>query len=219
MGIFSLGGLTPKFLSSPQNAWISRNPFCARGIYFRKSCYIYPLQLEIIEIESKKRSAAHVAAFFVASTFRVFSVTSPGMSIRHAKARGEWAELRFMTRATELGFRIANLMLVILREHVFCANEGSERAARTRRVFCDALIARLARILVGCCHRASRTLPPGPSEVHHLPPRQLLQMSPRLQRSPLLAPRPRLHCRASHPHRHLVHPSPSAPPTASPISS
>ena len=29
------------------------------------------------------------------------------MSIRHAKARGEWAELRFMTRATELGFRAA----------------------------------------------------------------------------------------------------------------
>ncbi|HEV2402177.1 MAG TPA: group I intron-associated PD-(D/E)XK endonuclease [Candidatus Sulfotelmatobacter sp.] len=29
------------------------------------------------------------------------------MSIRHAKARGEWAELRFMTRATELGFRVA----------------------------------------------------------------------------------------------------------------
>jgi len=31
---------------------------------------------------------------------------SGGMSIRHAKARGEWAELRFMTRATELGFRV-----------------------------------------------------------------------------------------------------------------
>jgi len=29
------------------------------------------------------------------------------MSIRHAKARGEWAELRFMTRATELGYRVA----------------------------------------------------------------------------------------------------------------
>jgi len=28
------------------------------------------------------------------------------MSIRHAKARGEWAELRFMTRAAELGFRV-----------------------------------------------------------------------------------------------------------------
>src|ERR1035438_2630954 len=26
------------------------------------------------------------------------------MNIRHPKARGEWAELRFMTRATELGF-------------------------------------------------------------------------------------------------------------------
>lgn len=34
-------------------------------------------------------------------------MTSPGMLIRHAKARGEWAELRFMTRATELGFRVA----------------------------------------------------------------------------------------------------------------
>jgi len=31
---------------------------------------------------------------------------SPGLSIRHAKARGEWAELRFMTRATELGLRV-----------------------------------------------------------------------------------------------------------------
>lgn len=31
---------------------------------------------------------------------------SPGMLIRHAKARGEWAELRFMTRATELGLRV-----------------------------------------------------------------------------------------------------------------
>ena len=29
------------------------------------------------------------------------------MSIRHAKQRGEWAELRFMTRATELGFRVS----------------------------------------------------------------------------------------------------------------
>jgi len=29
---------------------------------------------------------------------------NPGMYIRHPKARGEWAELRFMTRATELGF-------------------------------------------------------------------------------------------------------------------
>ena len=28
------------------------------------------------------------------------------MSIRHAKERGEWAELPFMTRATELGFRV-----------------------------------------------------------------------------------------------------------------
>ncbi|HEY3971898.1 MAG TPA: hypothetical protein VGM18_02775 [Candidatus Sulfotelmatobacter sp.] len=28
------------------------------------------------------------------------------MHIRHSKARGEWAELRFMTRATELGFRV-----------------------------------------------------------------------------------------------------------------
>jgi hypothetical protein len=30
----------------------------------------------------------------------------PGMSIRHPKARGEWAELRFMLRATELGLRV-----------------------------------------------------------------------------------------------------------------
>ena len=28
------------------------------------------------------------------------------MLIRHPKARGEWAELRFMTRATELGLRV-----------------------------------------------------------------------------------------------------------------
>jgi hypothetical protein len=28
------------------------------------------------------------------------------MNIRHAKARGEWAELRFMTRATEFGLRV-----------------------------------------------------------------------------------------------------------------
>src|SRR5215475_5840022 len=118
------------------------------------------------------------------------------MSIRHAKARGEWAELRFMTRATELGFRVGNLVLVILREHVFYANEGPERAARTRRAFCDALLARLARILVRRRHRASRTLSPRPGKVHHLPPGQLLQMSPRLQQSPLFAPRPRLHRRA-----------------------
>ena len=32
---------------------------------------------------------------------------NPGMYIRHPKARGEWAELRFMTRATELGFIVA----------------------------------------------------------------------------------------------------------------
>ena len=29
-----------------------------------------------------------------------------GMNIRHAKARGEWAELRFMTLALALGFRV-----------------------------------------------------------------------------------------------------------------
>lgn len=29
------------------------------------------------------------------------------MSIRHAKVRGEWSELRFMTRAIALGFRAA----------------------------------------------------------------------------------------------------------------
>jgi hypothetical protein len=32
---------------------------------------------------------------------------SPGESIRHAKARGEWAELRFITRALELKFRVS----------------------------------------------------------------------------------------------------------------
>lgn len=30
-----------------------------------------------------------------------------GMNIPHPKQRGEWAELRFMTRAAELGFRVA----------------------------------------------------------------------------------------------------------------
>jgi hypothetical protein len=30
---------------------------------------------------------------------------NPGMQILHAKARGEWAELRFILRAIELGFR------------------------------------------------------------------------------------------------------------------
>ncbi len=34
-------------------------------------------------------------------------MTTSGMRIRHAKMRGEWAELRFMTRATELGFRVS----------------------------------------------------------------------------------------------------------------
>ena len=29
------------------------------------------------------------------------------MLIRHAKERGEWAELRFITRAIELGFRVS----------------------------------------------------------------------------------------------------------------
>jgi hypothetical protein len=31
---------------------------------------------------------------------------NPSCPIRHAKARGEWAELRFMTRAAELGLRV-----------------------------------------------------------------------------------------------------------------
>lgn len=30
----------------------------------------------------------------------------PSCPVRHAKARGEWAELRFMTRAGELGLRV-----------------------------------------------------------------------------------------------------------------
>jgi hypothetical protein len=33
-------------------------------------------------------------------------MNNEGMNIRHAKSRGEWAELRFMTRATALGFRV-----------------------------------------------------------------------------------------------------------------
>ena len=32
---------------------------------------------------------------------------NPGMNICHAKARGEWAELRFMGRVAELGLRVA----------------------------------------------------------------------------------------------------------------
>jgi hypothetical protein len=32
---------------------------------------------------------------------------SPGESIRHAKVQGEWAELRFITRALELKFRVS----------------------------------------------------------------------------------------------------------------
>ncbi|HEX7425002.1 MAG TPA: group I intron-associated PD-(D/E)XK endonuclease [Terriglobales bacterium] len=32
---------------------------------------------------------------------------TPGMNIRHAKQRGGWAELRFMTKATEHGFKLA----------------------------------------------------------------------------------------------------------------
>jgi hypothetical protein len=31
-------------------------------------------------------------------------MTSPGMGIKHAKRRGEWAEMVFMTRAAEHGF-------------------------------------------------------------------------------------------------------------------
>jgi hypothetical protein len=31
---------------------------------------------------------------------------NPGMNIRHPKARGEWAELCFITRAIERGFRV-----------------------------------------------------------------------------------------------------------------
>ena len=33
-------------------------------------------------------------------------MSNSGSTIRHAKARGEWAELRFMTRAAELGLRV-----------------------------------------------------------------------------------------------------------------
>lgn len=32
---------------------------------------------------------------------------TPGLQIRQPKARGEWAELRFLTRAIELGFRVS----------------------------------------------------------------------------------------------------------------
>jgi hypothetical protein len=33
-------------------------------------------------------------------------MTTQRINIPHAKARGEWAELRFMTRAAELGIRV-----------------------------------------------------------------------------------------------------------------
>ena len=33
-------------------------------------------------------------------------MANPGIYIRHPKARGEWTELRFMTRASELAFRV-----------------------------------------------------------------------------------------------------------------
>jgi hypothetical protein len=34
-------------------------------------------------------------------------MNNSGVRIRHAKARGEWAEMRFMTRAAELGLRVS----------------------------------------------------------------------------------------------------------------
>lgn len=40
-------------------------------------------------------------------SYAVISMTIQRVCIRHAKARGEWAELRFMTRAAELGLRVS----------------------------------------------------------------------------------------------------------------
>ena len=60
---------------------------------------------------------------------------SPGTSIRHPKARGEWAELRFMLRATELGLRVTKPCVVILRSALFARRRTWARRANILAFF------------------------------------------------------------------------------------
>ncbi len=46
-------------------------------------------------------------AFSIWDTWIGDTVKTSGMDIRNHKKRGHWAELRFMTKATELGFQLA----------------------------------------------------------------------------------------------------------------
>jgi PD-(D/E)XK endonuclease len=68
-----------------------------------------PTQIAILNIESKNNHTALPGRVFYcpkSAKAGPNSIPNPSCPIRHAKARGEWAELRFMTRAVELGLRV-----------------------------------------------------------------------------------------------------------------
>jgi len=84
-----------------------------------------------------------MAAFFIVGT----SSRKPGppyhmpiqrINIPHAKARGEWAELRFMTRAAELGIRVTKRIC-----HPERARFLRERRIWARRAIILAFFARM----------------------------------------------------------------------------
>src|SRR5579872_804943 len=66
------------------------------------------------KLKLKGRRGPAAAPFLLCDTYlaRQFShtgdsVKTSGMDIRNHKKRGQWAELRFMAKATELGFQLA----------------------------------------------------------------------------------------------------------------
>jgi hypothetical protein len=72
-------------------------------IYFCPLCLTYPLQSDILELDGITLSHAALPG-------RVFYWSlvnnQPGMDIKDQKRRGEWAELRFLARATDLGMTV-----------------------------------------------------------------------------------------------------------------
>jgi len=99
----------------------------------------------------------------------ISSMSKPGVNIRQPKARGEWAELRFMTRAAELGLRVTKPCVVILRSALFARRRTWARRANILAFFArmrDRAFGAHPKRSLRLRRRPQRTLPPRPGQMY-----------------------------------------------------
>jgi len=85
------------------------------------------------------------------------------------QGRGEWAELRFMTRAAELGLRVTKPCVVILRSALFARRRTWARRANILAFFArmrDRAFGAHPKRSLRLRRRAQRTLTPRPGQMH-----------------------------------------------------